>query len=68
MLCGSSEKRRTVPMLGGVGWDTDSVSLLGKRISNFTGVFNECFVYLQLFSLLNCPDPEVFFMINFRII
>lgn len=28
ILCGSTEKRSTAPMLGGVGWDTVFVSLL----------------------------------------
>lgn len=61
IVCGSTEKRRTVPMLGGVGWDTGGISLLWKRVSSFTGVFHEYFVYMQFFSLLNCPDAEVFY-------
>lgn len=42
-------------MLGGVD-GTRGVSLLGKRISSFTGAFHKYFVYMQL----NCSDPEVF--------
>lgn len=65
MVCGSTGERKeqknpSVPMLGGVGWGSGAVNLLWKRISSFSGVFHDYFVYRQFFSLLNCPNPEVF--------